>query len=82
MGFNWFLYQLSYEDLSRAASIVEDAVAKGVKPKAILGINPGSEQVRYTAERDGLIDTFKKFENARILPTLADMYRTMGQRRR
>ena len=56
----------SYEDLSRAASIVEDAVAKGVKPKAILGINPGSEQVRYTAERDGLIDTFKKFENARI----------------
>ena len=32
----------SYEDLSRAASIVEDLVAK---PKAILGINPGSEQV-------------------------------------
>jgi len=56
----------SYEDLSRAASIVEDAVAKGVKPKAILGINPGSEQVRYTAERDGLLDTFKKFENSRI----------------
>ena len=56
----------SYEDLSRAASMVEDAVAKGVKPKAILGINPGSEQVRFTAERDGLIDTFKKFENARI----------------
>lgn len=56
----------SYEDLTRAASIVEDAVSKGVKPKAILGINPGSEQVRYTAERDGLIDTFKKFESARI----------------
>ena len=56
----------SYEDLSRAASIVEDAVAKGVKPKAILGINPGSEQVRFTAETDGPIDTFKKFENARI----------------
>lgn len=56
----------SYEDLTRAASIVEDAVAKGVKPKAMLGINPGSEQVRYTAERDGLIDTFKKFESARI----------------
>lgn len=56
----------SYEDLTRAASIVEDAVAKGVKPKAILGINPGSEQVRFTAERDGLIDTFKKFENSRI----------------
>ena len=56
----------SYEDLSRAASIVEDAVSKGVKPKAILGINPGSEQVRYTAERDGLIASFEKFESARI----------------
>lgn len=56
----------SYEDLSRAASIVEDAVAKGVKPKAILGINPGSEQVKYTAERDGFLDSFRKFENARI----------------
>jgi len=56
----------SYEDLTRAASIVEDAVSKGVKPKAILGINPGSEQVRFTAERDGLLDTFMKFESARI----------------
>jgi len=56
----------SYEDLTRAASIVEDAVSKGVKPKAILGINPGSEQVRYTAERDGLLDTFMKFESAKI----------------
>ena len=56
----------SYEDLTRAASIVEDAVSKGVKPKAILGINPGSEQVRYTAERDGLLNTFNKFESTRI----------------
>lgn len=56
----------SYEDLTRAASIVEDAVSKGVKPKAILGINPGSEQVRYTAERDGLLDTFNKFESTKI----------------
>ncbi|MBP2618243.1 aconitate hydratase [Chryseobacterium jejuense] len=56
----------SYEDLSRAASIVEDAVSKGVKPKAILGINPGSEQVKFTAERDGFLDSFRKFENARI----------------
>jgi aconitate hydratase len=56
----------SYEDLTRAASIVEDAVSKGVKPKAILGINPGSEQVRYTAERDGLMDSFNKFESTRI----------------
>jgi aconitate hydratase len=56
----------SYEDLTRAASIVEDAIAKGVKPKATLGINPGSEQVRFTAERDGLLDTFQKFDNVRI----------------
>ena len=56
----------SYEDLTRAASIVDDAVNKGVKPKAVLGINPGSEQVRYTAERDGLLDIFNKFETTRI----------------
>ena len=56
----------SYEDLTRAASIVEDAVSKGIKPKAILGINPGSEQVRFTAERDGLIETFNKFESTKI----------------
>ena len=56
----------SYEDLSRAASIIDDAVNKGVKAKAKLGINPGSEQVRYTADRDGLIDIFNKLESTRI----------------
>ena len=56
----------SYEDLTRAASIVADAVEKGIAPKAILGINPGSEQVRYTAERDGLMDTFNKLDGTRI----------------
>lgn len=56
----------SYEDLSRAASVVEDAVAQGVRPRAILGINPGSEQVRFTADRDGFLDSFRKFDNARI----------------
>jgi len=56
----------SYEDLTRAASIIEDAVKKDLKPKAILGINPGSEQVRFTAERDGLIDIFNKFETTKI----------------
>ena len=56
----------SYEDLTRAASIVEDAFNKGVKPVSKLGINPGSEQVRYTAERDGLLDTFKKFPSVTI----------------
>jgi len=49
----------SYEDLSRAASIAKQAVEKGIKPKAHFGINPGSEQVRYTAERDGLLKTFE-----------------------
>ncbi len=48
----------SYEDLTRAASIVKDAKDKGLTIKSNLGINPGSEQVRYTAERDGLIDIF------------------------
>ncbi len=56
----------SYEDLTRAASIVEDAFNKGVKPVSKLGINPGSEQVRFTAERDGLMDTFKRFESVSI----------------
>jgi aconitate hydratase len=50
----------SYEDLSRAASIAKQAIDKGLKVKAGLGINPGSEQVRYTAERDGLLDIFKQ----------------------
>ncbi|SHJ77986.1 aconitase [Reichenbachiella agariperforans] len=50
----------SYEDMSRAASIAEQAVAKGLKPKADFGINPGSEQVRYTIERDGILDVFEK----------------------
>lgn len=56
----------SYEDLTRAASIVDDAVSKGVRAKSKLGINPGSEQVRFTAERDGLLDTFEKLDSVRI----------------
>ncbi|WP_158210422.1 aconitate hydratase [Myroides phaeus] len=50
----------SYEDMSRAASIVEQAVKHGITPKAEFGINPGSEQIRFTIERDGIIDTFEK----------------------
>ena len=48
----------SYEDLSRAASIAKQAIEKGLVTKAQFGINPGSEQVRYTADRDGLLKTF------------------------
>ncbi len=50
----------SYEDLARAASIVQQAVAQGITPKAEFGINPGSEQVRYTADRDGILADFEK----------------------
>ncbi|MES2799380.1 MAG: aconitate hydratase [Bacteroidota bacterium] len=50
----------SYEDMARAASIVEQAVAHGITPKAEFGINPGSEQVRYTVDRDGILATFEK----------------------
>ena len=50
----------SYEDIARAASIVEQAVENGLVSKAEFGINPGSEQVRYTIARDGFIDTFEK----------------------
>lgn len=48
----------SYEDISRAASLAKQVAAKGLKTKAQFTITPGSEQVRYTIERDGLIDVF------------------------
>ena len=50
----------SYEDLSRASSIAQQALDKGLKMKAELGINPGSEQVRYTADRDGILGIFEQ----------------------
>jgi len=49
----------SYEDLTRAASIAQQAIDKKLKPKSDFGINPGSEQIRYTAERDGLLQVFE-----------------------
>jgi len=52
----------SYEDLSRAASIAKQAVEKKLVTKAEFGINPGSEQVRYTAERDGLLQIFEELD--------------------
>lgn len=50
----------SYEDISRAASLAKQVTAKKLKTKAKFTITPGSEQVRYTIERDGFIDTFHK----------------------
>lgn len=59
----------SYEDLYRAASVAKQAVDKNLVVKSELGINPGSELVRYTCERDGLFESFielkaKIFTNA------------------
>ncbi|MGJ8593888.1 MAG: aconitate hydratase [Aquaticitalea sp.] len=52
----------SYEDLTRAASIAKQAVDKNIKSKADFGINPGSEQIRFTAERDGLLKIFEDLD--------------------
>ena len=50
----------SYEDISRAAFIANDAMNKGLKAKSEYTITPGSEMVRFTIERDGMLDTFDK----------------------
>ena len=48
----------SYEDIARAVSIAKQVKAKGLKSKAGFMINPGSEQIRYTIERDGFLNVF------------------------
>jgi aconitate hydratase len=50
----------SYEDISRSASLAQQAVDKHLKSKAEFTITPGSELVRYTIERDGFINTFNQ----------------------
>ncbi|MFN3301112.1 MAG: aconitate hydratase [Sediminibacterium sp.] len=50
----------SYEDISRAVSLARQAAEKGLTPKAQYTITPGSEQVRYTIERDGFLEVFDK----------------------
>lgn len=50
----------SYEDMTRSASICQQALDHGIKPKASFVITPGSEQIRATIERDGLTEIFKK----------------------
>lgn len=50
----------SYEDISRSASIAEDAMSKGLKAKSEFTITPGSEMVRFTIERDGFLNTYDK----------------------
>lgn len=48
----------SYEDISRSAAIARDALAKGLKATSEYTVTPGSEMVRYTVERDGMLETF------------------------
>lgn len=50
----------SYEDITRSASIAKKALAKKLKARSEFTVTPGSELVRYTIERDGLLDTFKQ----------------------
>ncbi len=50
----------SYEDITRAASVAKQATDNGIKAKSEFTITPGSEQVRFTVERDGYLDTFEK----------------------
>jgi len=50
----------SYEDISRAVSIAKQVSEKGLKTNAQYCINPGSEQIRYTIDRDGFLDVFKQ----------------------
>jgi len=50
----------SYEDISRAVSLAQQAVDKNLKPKSEYSITPGSEVVRYTIERDGFLKVFDK----------------------
>lgn len=50
----------SYEDISRSVSLARQAAEKKLSPKAEFTITPGSEQVRYTIERDGFLEVFDK----------------------
>lgn len=50
----------SYEDISRSASLARAAKSKGIKVKSDFNITPGSEQIRYTIERDGFIELFEE----------------------
>jgi len=50
----------SYEDMTRSASVAAQATSKGLKAKAEFTVTPGSELVRFTAERDGILNTFEQ----------------------
>ena len=71
------MYELFLRRYGRAASIVEQAVAHGITPKAEFGINPGSEQVRYTIERDGIIAT--NFLKNSLMPFVCRTHYILGE---
>eukprot|EP01080_Neovahlkampfia_damariscottae_P009872 gene9872-2194_t len=50
----------SYEDMNRVASICKEALSHGLKAKSLFTITPGSEQIRATIERDGILETMEK----------------------
>jgi len=50
----------SYEDLTRSASIADQAISNGLTAKSEFIVTPGSEQIRYTCERDGVLEKFEK----------------------
>ena len=50
----------SYQDLAAAAAVAHDALAAGLQPKARIIVNPGSERIKATAERDGLLGTLRQ----------------------
>ena len=68
----------SYEDLSRASSMAQQGLDMGLSIKADLGINPGSELVRYTTERDGILSTFEDLGSKNIYQRLWALYWAMG----
>jgi aconitate hydratase len=69
----------SYEDISRSASIVKDAVSKGLKTNSEFTITPGSEMVRFTIERDGFINDFESVGGVVLGKRLRALHWPMGR---
>lgn len=59
----------SYEDMSRSASIAQDALDHGLKAKAAFTVTPGSEQIRATIQRDGQLEVLENFGGMVSLPS-------------
>ena len=68
----------SYQDMGRAASVARQAKTKDLKVKAEFMINPGSEQVRYTAERDGILGDLTAIGGADHGQRMRPLHRAVG----